>query len=98
MIGQKLRIGRPMATGLLCLTALGSNAAFALTQPAPYTTPGTYSYTVPPDVSTISVSVAGGGGGGGGYDISGNTTGGTGGTGGPGALLSGGPAGGGQHA
>ena len=62
-----------MATGLLCLTALGSNAAFALTQPAPYTTPGTYSYTVPPDVSTISVSVAGGGGGGGGYDISGGS-------------------------
>lgn len=48
---------------------------------ASYTTPGSYSFTVPAGVTSIQVRMSGGGGGGGG------ATGGTGGTGGSGELI-----------
>ena len=86
MMALNTRIQKPLVASLTCLAALGTHAAFALTQPPAYTTPGTYTYTVPADVVALQVAAAGGGGGGGGYDASG---GGSGGIGGTGSLLNG---------
>lgn len=63
MYQRLLTIGLATSLCAVGLTAVTAVSAQAATPPAPYTTPGTSSYTIPAGVSVIKVVANGGGGG-----------------------------------
>jgi len=56
---------RPTTLGAAASRGFGSNLGQFPTAPSRYSTPGSFSYTIPAFVKSINVQVTGGGGGGG---------------------------------